>query len=149
MSFLVKDVRCPDGHYECSVLVERGGEPTPCPTCGKPRTTFFATREQEGLAAAAFAAAQVGTFRTTKLDGEVFHDQASLDRHIDSIARRHKVDRSEVQMTSTSGGNVRRDEMRHTAWEMRKADGFDTPRYESYKQEQRRLTAERKERRRG
>ena len=50
--FTMRDVRCPDGHFECDVLVPREGEPEDC-VCGLPRSVFYATREQQGQAAAA------------------------------------------------------------------------------------------------
>ena len=56
MSNTVRDVRCPDGHYECSVFYNTDDGPPPCveflgtpgfeptifTTCGKPRTAFSA-----------------------------------------------------------------------------------------------------------
>lgn len=141
MSLIVHDLRCPDGHYEVSVYFPRGA-PTPCPICSKPRTVFYATREMAQQEVLQYADPTVAVFRPISVGGATYHTKEAYDRYLADFARKHKTTADKLGIESAGTPNqraVRRDELRHAAWEKRKEEGFDTQRFEGYQEEQRRI----------
>ena len=135
----MRDVRCAQGHYECNVLVEREGAPTGCPECGLPRTTFYATREQQGEEAR-LRTQDPNAFLTIRVADKVFHDRASFDAHVADFARRNGVSPSDVNVESAGSARQKRarsDELRHEAHDMRRKSGFDETSTRQYQAEQR------------
>lgn len=131
----VRDLRCPDGHYEISVFYKLADAPPQC-LCGKERLPFYATREMEGRTTLEHAAEQVGTFRPVKYDGVVYQDKASLDAVLHAYADRQGVPRDSYAFETLGNKAQRVEERRHRAWEKRKREGFDTQKFKDYQREQ-------------
>ena len=64
--WIVNDVRCANEHIEISHLHRKSAGPDACPTCGEPRTVFYAMRETQ----LEYADPAVGTFRPIELAGQ-------------------------------------------------------------------------------
>jgi hypothetical protein len=139
----VRDVRCPDGHYECDVLVPRNDEPEPCPECGQARTIFYATREMQRLESSQ-RTHDPNTFVTVKVGDRVCTTREELHAAKVVAAKRNGVTVDQIAVESCgskSDKKLRTDEARHEAWAMRKRDGFDDTKFRDYQREQKQLEA--------
>ena len=76
-----------------------------------------------------------------KVGDRVCTTHAELHEAKVAAAKRHGCDVDQIVVESSgskSDKRTRLDEAKHTAWEMRKRDGFDDQRFKDYQQEQRR-----------
>jgi hypothetical protein len=147
VSRIVRDLRCPLGHYEVSVLYNTSEELPRCThvppegaiPCNLPRTTFYATQEMTNDA----RAAAVHTFKPFEVDGgvRITSEEGAL-RYRQSVAAQKGVPVEHIQFNSR--GNVPQtvDELRHRARDIRRREGFDERTFESYRTERNRITAE-------
>jgi hypothetical protein len=159
MSNTVRDLRCPDGHYECSVFYKLSDGPPVCLgktfvwdpcvevapgviqerwvecACGKPRTPFYATREMEGKAAREHVDPTLAGFTSVKYDGE-WRSRSEMDSIKNALADRRGVPRDSLDFSSVGNKDERSDFYRHRAYESRKSAGFDTQQFKEYQREQ-------------
>lgn len=134
MPRIVSDLRClaDPTHIECDVLHERD-MPTLCPKCCGPRVVFYATRAMQVSA----AASGIG-FQPVEVCGVVCNSPEERDAQVKAYCDRHGKDPANVELHKPTIREVRvhADELRHQAWEMRKADGYDTQKFRDYRREQ-------------
>lgn len=134
---LFNDLRCPDDHREYNVFYARSEGPPPCPECAKPRSVFYATREEAGEAARDHTVG--GEFQSFVFDGKRITSKEEWNSIKADYARQAKVpvsDIVEIPVSSRAQKNARLDAIRHAAYEERRKNGFDGQTYERYKQEQ-------------
>lgn len=138
MSFIVHDLRCPDGHFEISVTYRRSDGPTPCPECDKPRSVFYATREMSAQDPTDYTVG--GEWRRFRYNGEWMESPEQYRKAKEHLCRVSGAKMDELEEHSVGSRAQRRahaDELRHQAWEVRKREGFDDHTWNRYKAEQR------------
>jgi hypothetical protein len=157
----VRDLRCPDGHYECSVFYNTNDGPPTCPepmhptcveatgpvfveggstlACGKPRTTFYATREMEGRAARETVDPTLAGFTSVLYEGRRM-SRAELEERKKAFADHQGVPRDSLTFSPMGNKRERADEHRHRGYVNRKRAGFDTQQTKEYQREQDRST---------
>lgn len=137
MSFLVHDLRCPQGHYEVNVTYRRSEGPTPCPECNQARGIFYATREMANEAQRDFTVG--GEFRRFRYNGEWMESPEQFRRakeHLCKVSGAKMDELVEVPVGSARERKARADELRHEAWVVRKREGFDDYTLSRYRAEQ-------------
>jgi hypothetical protein len=137
MSLTVRDVRCPNGHYACGVYFKRTDGPPPCDVCGEPQTTFYATREQEGMEVAN-RTALLGEFRSVRIGGKTFETKEALDRYVGAYCEKQGLRRDEVYLESEGTSrqvNARCDDLKHEAHVTRRENGYDAQQTREHQRE--------------
>ena len=142
MSWTTRDVRCPDGHYECSVVYNTNDGPPPCPhifvervelntpvplssvTCNKPRTPFWATREMEGKDKLDKLDATLAQFGTVTVDGRKLNRE-ELARFKADYAANQGGRPEDYDFVPVGNRKERADEHRHRAVVNRRRAGYD------------------------
>ena len=131
----VRDLRCPDGHYECSVFYRVADGPPECPECHAPRVPFYATREMEGKARQDKVDAALAGFQPVLFQGERLSKEQLLERK-NAYADHQGVPRDSLDFAPVGNSAERADFHRHRAWEKHKKNGFDTATLREYQREQ-------------
>ena len=134
MSFVVHDLKCPQGHEERSVYYRRSEGPTPCPECQEARSVFYAMAETPS------AHTVGGEFQPFMFDGRRIESAQEWGRIKAEYARVSGVpvkDLVEVPMGSAREKSARLDDLRHEAHEVRRRQGFDGQTFDRYTKEQR------------
>lgn len=145
MSHTVRDTRCTANpeHYEVGVWFRRAEGPPPCPTCGAPSQTFFATREMEHAKRYA-SMGGVHYFKEFEVDdGVKIRSPEGLERYKEYRAQRAGVSTDQVVLNSRGNVKERVEELRHRAITTRRENGFDERTWSDYKAERNRVNNER------
>lgn len=127
MSFIVHDLRCPQGHVEISATYRVSDGPPACPTCQEPRAVFYATHDQARTAV-------VHVFKEYEIDGgvKITSPEGEL-RYRQEIAKKQGVSVDQVVITGRGNVGERVDELRHRAIQGRRASGMDERDFKRYK----------------
>jgi hypothetical protein len=126
----VRDVRCPDGHYEISVFYKTEDGPPPCP-CGSPRTAFWATREMQGLAAQNKVDNALAGFTPVKVDGQMM-TREQMTAYKNAYADRQGIPRDSIDFAPVGNKMERVEDRRHRAVENRRRNGYDEQQFREH-----------------